>query len=206
MDRADRSGAVGVAAVAARATLALIASGAGLIGLAGAARADYTNGMSVQEQRFYDYGPGGANGTPKGTSILDSANPMDLMNKIRKGDKVVVTTGRDKGRQGTVIRVQADDKLLVENVNMVKKHQKPTNKDQKGGISDPTSREKPESIQLPAIPPVDTGKAEPRSHRKSLYQPHPLKPYGLLFRSHPIRHSRKSGRKSICSQAQVRFQ
>ena len=46
------------------------------------------------------------------------------MNKIRKGDKVVVTTGRDKGRQGTVIRVQADDKLLVENVNMVKKHQK----------------------------------------------------------------------------------
>ena len=47
------------------------------------------------------------------------------MNKIRKGDKVVVTTGRDKGRQGTVIRVQADDKLLVENVNMVKKHQKP---------------------------------------------------------------------------------
>ena len=85
MDRADRSGAVGVAAGAARATLALIASGAGLIGLAGAARADYTNGMSVQEQRFYDYGPGGANGTPKGTSILDSANPMDLMNKIRKG-------------------------------------------------------------------------------------------------------------------------
>jgi hypothetical protein len=53
--------------------------------LAGAARADYTNGMSVQEQRFYDYGPNGSNGTPKSNSILDSANPIDLMNKIRKG-------------------------------------------------------------------------------------------------------------------------
>ena len=49
------------------------------------ARADYTSGMSVQEQRFYDYGPSGTNGTPKGTTILDSANPLDLMNKIRKG-------------------------------------------------------------------------------------------------------------------------
>jgi large subunit ribosomal protein L24 len=47
------------------------------------------------------------------------------MNRIRKGDRVIVTTGREKGRQGTVIRVYADDRVLVENVNMVKKHQKP---------------------------------------------------------------------------------
>jgi large subunit ribosomal protein L24 len=47
------------------------------------------------------------------------------MHRIRKGDQVIVTTGRDKGRQGTVIRVLEDDKLVVENVNMVKKHQKP---------------------------------------------------------------------------------
>ena len=47
------------------------------------------------------------------------------MNRIRKGDRVIVTTGRDKGQQGTVIRVLANDKLVVENVNMVKKHQKP---------------------------------------------------------------------------------
>jgi len=67
------------------APVALVAVIATVLGTAGSARADYTNGMSVQEQRFYDYGPGGANGTPKGTSILDSANPMDLMNKIRKG-------------------------------------------------------------------------------------------------------------------------
>ena len=47
------------------------------------------------------------------------------MNKIRKGDTVVVITGRDKGRTGTVIRVLANDRLVVENVNMVKKHQRP---------------------------------------------------------------------------------
>lgn len=57
----------------------------GLAVHSGAARADYNNSLSTQEQRFYDYGPGGANGSPKGTSILDSANPLDLMNKIRKG-------------------------------------------------------------------------------------------------------------------------
>ncbi|MBS0372947.1 MAG: 50S ribosomal protein L24 [Proteobacteria bacterium] len=47
------------------------------------------------------------------------------MQRIRKGDQVIVTTGRDKGRQGTVIRVLEDDTVVVENVNMVKKHQKP---------------------------------------------------------------------------------
>ena len=47
------------------------------------------------------------------------------MKRIRKGDTVVITTGRDKGRTGTVIRVVDDEHLVVENVNMVKKHQKP---------------------------------------------------------------------------------
>ncbi|HXQ30502.1 MAG TPA: 50S ribosomal protein L24 [Steroidobacteraceae bacterium] len=47
------------------------------------------------------------------------------MQRIRKGDRVIVTTGRDKGRQGTVIRVIENDHVVVENVNMVKKHQKP---------------------------------------------------------------------------------
>jgi len=47
------------------------------------------------------------------------------MHRIRKGDRVIVTTGRDKGRQGTVIRVNDDDTLVIENVNMVKKHTKP---------------------------------------------------------------------------------
>lgn len=47
------------------------------------------------------------------------------MNKIRKGDQVVVITGRNKGRRGAVIEVLADDRLRVEGLNMVKKHQKP---------------------------------------------------------------------------------
>ena len=46
------------------------------------------------------------------------------MKRIRKGDEVIVKTGRSKGQRGHVLRV-AGEKLLVENVNMVKKHQKP---------------------------------------------------------------------------------
>jgi large subunit ribosomal protein L24 len=47
------------------------------------------------------------------------------MNKLRKGDEVVVITGRDKGRRGTIIKVLADGHVLVENVNMVKRHTRP---------------------------------------------------------------------------------
>jgi large subunit ribosomal protein L24 len=47
------------------------------------------------------------------------------MQKIRKGDTVVITTGRDKGRTGTVVNILDGDRVLVENVNMVKKHQRP---------------------------------------------------------------------------------
>jgi large subunit ribosomal protein L24 len=47
------------------------------------------------------------------------------MRKIRKGDQVVVTTGRDKGRRGAVIQVLAEDRVVVESVNRVKKHQRP---------------------------------------------------------------------------------
>ena len=54
------------------------------------------------------------------------------MNRIRKGDEVVVTTGRSKGQRGHVLRV-AGEKLLVENVNMVKKHQKPNPAMNQGG-------------------------------------------------------------------------
>ncbi len=47
------------------------------------------------------------------------------MRKIKKGDDVVVITGKDKGRRGKVLRVLVGDRLVVEGVNMVKKHQKP---------------------------------------------------------------------------------
>jgi large subunit ribosomal protein L24 len=47
------------------------------------------------------------------------------MNKIRKGDEVVVISGREKGRRGTVIKMMPNDRVLVENVNMVKRHTRP---------------------------------------------------------------------------------
>ena len=61
------------------------------------------------------------------------------MNKIRKGDQVIVLTGRDKGKRGTVsVRVDADH-LLVEGVNVAKKHVRPNPmKGTTGGIVDKT--------------------------------------------------------------------
>ena len=54
--------------------------------------------------------------------------------KIRKGDKVVMLTGRDKGRTGEVVEVRPDDdRVLVRGINMVKRHQKQTAQ-QEGGI------------------------------------------------------------------------
>jgi large subunit ribosomal protein L24 len=47
------------------------------------------------------------------------------MRKIRKGDDVMVITGSDKGKRGIVLRVVDDERLLVEGINKVKKHQKP---------------------------------------------------------------------------------
>ena len=47
------------------------------------------------------------------------------MKRLRKGDQVIVISGKDKGRQGTVLSVMADDRVLVETINMVKKHTKP---------------------------------------------------------------------------------
>lgn len=47
------------------------------------------------------------------------------MKKLRKGDDVVVIAGKDKGRRGTVLRVRADGRVVVEGVNVAKKHQKP---------------------------------------------------------------------------------
>jgi large subunit ribosomal protein L24 len=47
------------------------------------------------------------------------------MRKIRKGDQVIVLSGRDKGRQGAVLEVLPGDRLVVESINMVKRHTKP---------------------------------------------------------------------------------
>jgi large subunit ribosomal protein L24 len=59
------------------------------------------------------------------------------MQKIRKGDTIVVTTGKEKGKRGTVLRVLESGKVLVEGLNRVKKHQRPNPvKGQTGGIID----------------------------------------------------------------------
>jgi len=80
------------------------------------------------------------------------------MKKIRKGDKVVVLTGRDKGKQGTVLRVFDDSRVLVESVNMIKRHTKPNpNKGVTGGIID---REAPIHASNVALFNPATGKGE----------------------------------------------
>ena len=61
------------------------------------------------------------------------------MNKIRKGDQVIVLTGRDKGKRGVVSRRVDENRILVEGVNVVKKHVKPNPmKGATGGIVDKT--------------------------------------------------------------------
>ena len=75
--------------------------------------------------------------------------------KIRKGDKVIVLTGRDKGRAGEVIEVRPDeDRALVRGVNMVKRHQRqsPT---QEGGI---ISKEGPVQLSNLALADPKDGK------------------------------------------------
>ena len=61
------------------------------------------------------------------------------MNKIRKGDDVIVLTGRDKGKRGKVMLRKDDSHLIVEGVNIVKKHAKPNPmKGEAGGIVEKT--------------------------------------------------------------------
>jgi len=59
------------------------------------------------------------------------------MNRIRKGDDVIVIAGRDKGKRGSVLRVMTDGRLVVADINMVKRHTKPNpNRGVPGGIID----------------------------------------------------------------------
>ena len=56
------------------------------------------------------------------------------MNRIKKGDQVVVTAGKDKGKRGDVVRVEGD-KVVVSNVNIIKRHTKPNPQaGQAGGV------------------------------------------------------------------------
>lgn len=81
------------------------------------------------------------------------------MNKIRKGDLVIVLTGKDKGKQGNVVEVLTDDsKVIVSGVNLVKKHVKPNPmKGTEGGV---VSKEMPIHISNIAIYNAKTQKAD----------------------------------------------
>lgn len=81
------------------------------------------------------------------------------MNKIRKGDEIIVITGKDNGKRGTVLRViPAEDRVLVEGVNVVKKHQKPNPmRGVQGGIVEKTM---PVHISNVALFNTATGKAD----------------------------------------------
>ena len=58
-----------------------------------------------------------------------------MARKIRKGDDVIVLTGKDKGKRGTVLQVLDEDRVLVESINLAKKHMKPNpTKGEPGGI------------------------------------------------------------------------
>ncbi len=77
------------------------------------------------------------------------------MQKIRKGDKVVVLTGKDKGRSGEVLRVMPkDDKAVVRGVNIIRRHQKQS-QSQEGGI---ISKEAPIHLSNIAIADPKDGK------------------------------------------------
>ena len=80
------------------------------------------------------------------------------MRKIRKGDDVVVTTGKDKGKRGTVLRIIDADHVIVEGANRVKKHERPNPmKGVQGGI---TEKEMPLHISNIALYNPDTKKGD----------------------------------------------
>jgi large subunit ribosomal protein L24 len=80
------------------------------------------------------------------------------MLKIKQGDEVIVITGKDKGRRGNVLRVLPDERVVVENINMVKRHTKPNpNAGQPGGIID---KEMPINVSNVMLWNADAGKGD----------------------------------------------
>jgi len=79
------------------------------------------------------------------------------MNRIKKGDQVLVTAGKNKGQKGEVLRV-SDDRVVVQNINIVKRHTKPNPQaNQPGGV---VEREGPIHISNVMLLNAGTGKGE----------------------------------------------
>ena len=80
------------------------------------------------------------------------------MQKIKRDDEVIVIAGRDKGKRGKVVKVLADDRLIVAGVHMIKKHQKPN--PQLGVAGGIVEKEAPIQVSNVAIFNAATGKAD----------------------------------------------
>ena len=79
------------------------------------------------------------------------------MDRVRKGDTVVVIAGKEKGKRGKVLRVLTkSNRVVVERVMMVKRHTKPSQQNAQGGII-----EKEGSIHISNVMPVDPGSDKP---------------------------------------------
>ena len=79
------------------------------------------------------------------------------MDRVRKGDTVVVIAGKEKGKRGKVLRVDhKKNRVVVERVMMVKRHTKPTQTNQEGGII-----EKEGSVHISNVMPIDPGTDKP---------------------------------------------
>ncbi|MBB5322290.1 50S ribosomal protein L24 [Marinobacter oulmenensis] len=80
------------------------------------------------------------------------------MKKIKRDDEVIVTTGKDKGKRGKVLKVQDDGRVIVSGINMIKKHTKPNPMlGTPGGI---VEKEAPIQVSNVAIFNPQTGKAD----------------------------------------------
>ena len=102
---------------------------------------------------------------------------MAMKFKIKKGDKVVVITGRDKGKSGEVLRVlRDDDRVLVQGVNMMKRHTRPA-AGQPGGII-----EKESAIHISNVAHID-----PKSNQPTRVG------YKFLEDGRKVRFARRSG-------------
>ena len=79
------------------------------------------------------------------------------MDRIRKGDTVVVISGKEKGKRGKVLRVlNKKNRVVIERVMMVKRHTKPTQQNAQGGII-----EKEGSVHISNVMPLDPGSDKP---------------------------------------------
>ena len=79
------------------------------------------------------------------------------MRRIRQGDEVIVITGKDKDKRGKVTRLVGDKKLIIENINLVKRHTKANSSNNTGGILD---KEMPIQISNVAMYNPETDKAD----------------------------------------------